>query len=101
MVGDALNGGEWIRLATDDELRDDDKWWRCLNFIPQCIVHTNGSPATSDQPIGMVGSEVQVLAQVQETTDYSEMPMSSLAMSDLTHVRTPPTPAPSLTPRAW
>ena len=89
-VGDALNGSEWIRLATDDELRDDDKWWRRLDFKPQCIVHMNGSAATSDQPIGMVGSEVQVLAQVQETTDYSEMPMS-----DLTHVRTPPTPTPS------
>ena len=96
MVGDALNGGEWIRLATDDELRDDDKWWRCLNFIPQCIVHEDGSPATIDQPIGIVGSEVWVLAQVRETPDCSEKPKS-----DLTHVPTPPTPPPSLTPRAW
>ena len=69
--GGALNGSEWIRLATDDELRDDNKWWRRLGFKPQCIVHMNGSAATSDQPIGMVGLQVTVLAQVPKKPDVT------------------------------
>ena len=41
LVRNALDR-EWIRFATDDERREgENKWWRRLDFTPQCIVHMN------------------------------------------------------------
>ena len=92
LVRDALDR-EWIRFATDDERREgENKWWRRLDFTPQCIVHMNQTVAHSDDPIGLVGLEVTVLAQEPEKPQCYDKPLI-----DVTEVPTPPTPPPSAT----
>ena len=61
-----------------------------MDFKPQCIVHMNHKVAHSDDPIGLVGLEVTVLAQVPEKPECYDKPLIGV-----TEVPTPPTPPPS------
>ena len=87
LAGDALRAGHWARFATEDELAHDPLWHRPLAFVPRSLVHANGQVASPEDPLGLVGHRVTVLAQerVQETVVEKEKP-------DLSGINTPPTP---------
>ena len=89
LVGYALNQHvQWIRFATDDELQQNEQYWRPLEFQPRCIIHKHGSVANNGEPIGMFGEEVQVLEQAPVLKFYDK------PLIDVMEVPTPPTPPP-------
>jgi hypothetical protein len=86
----ALASPHWIRKATAEELQESSDWWRRITFQPMCIIHGNGTSAVAEDPIGLHGCHVTVLAQVPQVTyEIKEC-------VDLADVHTPTTPPPSL-----
>jgi hypothetical protein len=81
-----LSSPHWIRKATPDELVESAVWWRYLNFQPMSIIYANGDPAWDNDPIGMHGDTVTVVAQAVQRT------FVIIDCADLTEVCTPPTP---------
>jgi hypothetical protein len=85
-VQSALDSPHWIRKATAEELQESSDWWRRITFQPMCIIHGNGTPAVAEDPIGLHGCHVTVLAQVPQVTYESK------ECADLGDVHTPTTP---------
>ena len=71
-VQQALNSGEWVRRATQEELREDSRWWRVLSFTPRAIVHSNGQPALSTDRLDLVGTQITILEQPVEVRPVTE-----------------------------
>ena len=89
-VQQALNSGEWVRRATQDELREDPRWWRVLTFTPRTIVHSNGQPAHADDRLDLVGTHITILEQAVELRQAVESRDCAITAD----VSTPPTPPP-------
>ena len=87
LVGDMLSSRNWVRKATQTELAEDSRWWRPLEVQPAAVVHSNANIATEDEPVGMIGEEVLILAQLRD-----EVVLDVVPMGDLSGVCTPPTP---------
>ena len=92
VIKDAMNAPTWIRFATDKETAEetaagsDAKWWRLIeNFKPRTFLYCDGTAAFENQPIGLRGDTVQVLAQEMM---YPE-PKPCI---DVSGIETPPTP---------
>ena len=93
VIKDAMNAPTWIRFATDKETAEetavagsDAKWWRLIeNFKPRTFLYCDGTAAFENQPIGLRGDTVQVLAQA---VMYPE-PKPCI---DVSGIETPPTP---------
>ena len=62
----ALAASTWVREATEAERAEDTRWWRPLEFVPRAIVHSNGALAIDDEPVGLEGTTIWVLAQARE-----------------------------------
>ena len=69
LVGDALAGTQWIRFATDAEMKTDTRWWRVSECQPRTLIHCRVSDvgtdmvAAADHPMGLNGCLMQALAQ--------------------------------------
>ena len=97
-VQSALNGGLWVRFATEDEKKASGKWWHLLEFEPKAILHSNGTHAFDREQLGDYGDRVTVLAQRRVFQSPGSCPPEGVAASeptiDLSLVPTPPTPPP-------
>ena len=43
VVGDALAETQWIRFATDAEMKTDTRWWRVSECQPRKLIHCRGA----------------------------------------------------------
>ena len=75
----ALAASTWVREATEAERAEDSRWWRFLEFVPRTIVHSNGALATDDEPVGLEGTTIEVLAQAREEVIEEKPPNVDLA----------------------
>ena len=89
-VADALATEIWIRFATQAELAEDSTWYRRLEFRPGSIVHSNNIAAVPEDMIGLISTQVTVVAQEHRIVP----PVAKATNVDLATVSTPPTPPP-------
>ena len=77
-VGSALSTDMWVRFANEDELKTDATWWRSLGFTPKAALHCNSTIADPNDPMGMHGSTITVLAQQRVEEFVSKEPNVNL-----------------------
>ena len=92
----ALNSGEWVRFATEvekaGEAEECKKWWRPLGWTPTSILHSGrGGIALPDEPMGMYGATVTVLAQ-EPVHNLVEPTREASPNVNLAEIPTPSTP---------
>ena len=92
VIKEAMDAPTWIRFATDKEIAEETPagyhapWWREIDFKPRAFVYCDGTAAFENQPIGLRGDTVTVLAQAVENV-LVESPCI-----DVSGIETPPTP---------
>ena len=93
VIKEAMDAAVWIRFATDKEIAEETpagfqpRWWRELDFTPRAFVYSDGTTAFENQPIGLRGDTVHVLAQA-----VKQLPIKELPCIDVSGIETPPTP---------
>ena len=93
VIKEAMDAPIWIRFATEKEIEEETPagfhgpWWREIDFKPRAFVHCDGTPAFENQPIGLRGDTITVLAQAIEPVPVEELPCI-----DVSGIETPPTP---------
>ena len=93
----ALNSGLWVRQVRDEESPDVGKDYVFLEVQPKSIVHSNGVVGFPQEPLGMYGNFVYVLAQpVQFDETCAARPTPSTQRKAPSETSTPSTPRSSI-----
>ena len=93
LVGDALKPGiTWMRFATDDEMREDGRWWWRSEVQPQTLLHacSDGIPlvAVPKHPMGLFGNHLEAVEQRRRPEPVVDMPFA-----DFDGISIPSTPS--------
>ncbi len=89
LVKDALDSPHWVRKCNPGDVGPRIAGeWRTLEFQPKAILHSNHTVALPEDPMGMYGDVVQVIAQ-----EAAVMETTTATVPDVSDIPTPTTPS--------
>ena len=95
LVADALEARIWFRFATEEEMKQDGKWYRISEVQPKAFVHSNGQIANKDDEMGLISTNLGndfTLTSLESVPDPIPKKKEDLPLMDLEGISTPPTP---------